>query len=141
MAVLSVTAASVLMSSSASFLSNHTAAVAITAGQAVYLNSSNAWALLDTNAAATGNGINDVRGIAVDSAPGAGQPITVCMKDPGFTPGATMTVGKVIYGSITAGGITLAEIPGTGEYPVVLGIAITATVMNLDICASGAVAA
>ncbi len=139
MAALSVTAANVLMSSQGTFLSQYTAAVAITAGQAVYLNSSSQWALLDTNAAVTGNGVNDIRGIACDSAPGANQPLTVCIKDPSFTTGATMTNGITIYGSITAGGITMAEIPTTGEYPVILGVAISTTKINLNPMASGVI--
>lgn len=138
MAVLSVTAASVIASSSAVISKEYTFAATVTAGQAVYLNSSSQWALLDTNAAATGNGITDKRGIALNGG-AVNQPASVCLSDPGFTPGATMTNGKTIYGSITAGGITEAEIPGAGEYPVILGVAKSTTVMNLQPFASGVV--
>ena len=139
MADISITAANVLGSTTAVRLSQYKSAVAITAGQAVYLNSSNAWALLDLNAASTGNGITDVRGIAESSAPGVGQPVTVVIEDTDFTFGGTSTNGATVYGSNTAGGITIADIPGAGAYPVVLGILKSTTKMVLKPIASGAI--
>lgn len=139
MAALSVTAASVLPSSAAVLSKEYTAAAAITAGQAVYLNSSSQWALLDTNAAVTGNGVNDKRGIACNNAPGANQPLTVCLSDPSFTTGATMTNGKTLYGSNTPGGITEADLPTTGDFPVILGVNISTTKVNLFPLASGVI--
>lgn len=139
MAALSVTAANVLMSSAGTFLSQYTAGATITAGQFVYLNSSSQWALLDTDASTgPGCGVNDVRGIALDGA-ASGQPLVVCIKDPSFTTGATMTNGITIYGSTTAGGITMADIPTTAAYPVILGVAISTTKINLNSIASGVV--
>ncbi len=130
MAALSVTAASVLASAQATIRTEYTRATAAqTAGQAVYLNSSNQWALLDINAVTLG--ITDIVGILLDGG-GIGQPAAVCTKDPDFTPGATMTLGKVIYGSIAAGGITELEVPTTGEQTVVLGAAKSTTKMNLN---------
>lgn len=138
MADITITAANVAKSSTGTFLSQYTAAVAVTAGQAVYLNSSNQWALIDTNAAATGNGITDVRGIALTSAPGASQPLVVLTEDSDFTPGGTLTNGSAVYGSTTAGGIT-HDVPTTGAYPVYLGQAKSTTKMVLKINASGAI--
>ncbi len=129
MAVLSVTAASVIASAQATIRTEYTRTGTQTAGQAVVLNSSNQWALYDANAMTIG--ITDLIGITLDGG-AINQPAIVCTKDPDFTPGAAMTVGLVIYGSITAGGITLAEIPTTGEQTVVLGVAKTATKMNLN---------
>lgn len=137
MAALSVTAASVLASSRATISRDYTRASAgQTAGQAVYLNSSNQWALLDVNAVTLG--VDDKIGILLDGG-GINQPASVVLKDPNFTPGATMTVGITIYGSITAGGITMAEIPTSGEQSIVLGVAKTTTTMNFNPICSGVV--
>lgn len=138
MADIVITPASVIASAAANIRKEYTAAATITAGQAVYLNTSNAWALLDLNAAATGNGISDLRGIALHGA-ASGQPLAVCMSDTDFTPGGTLTNGLAVYGSNTAGGITQGDIPTTGAYPVVLGIAKSASKMNLQPFASGAI--
>jgi hypothetical protein len=137
MADIAITAASVLASSAAQIRKEYTAGATITAGQAVYLNTSNQWVLLDLNAAATGNGITDLRGIALHGA-SSGQPLAVCVSDTDFTPGGTLTNGTVVYGSNTAGGIT-HDVPTTGAYPVVLGIPKSTTKMNLQPFASGAV--
>lgn len=138
MADISITAASVLGSSTAVRSTQYKAGEAVTAGQAVYLNSSSQWVKLDLNAAATGNGISDIRGIAENSAPASGQPLTVVLEDTDFTPGGTLTNGSAVYGSTTAGGIT-HDIPTTGSYPVYLGQAKSTTKMVLKINASGAV--
>lgn len=130
MPALSVTAASVIASTRATISYDYTRASAgQTAGQTVYKNSANQWALYDANAVTLG--VDDLVGILLDGG-GINQPAAVCLKDPDFTPGATMTVGLVIYGSITAGGITMAEIPTTGEQTLVLGAAKTTTKMNLN---------
>lgn len=137
MADISITAASVLASATAVIRREYTAGATITAGQLVYLNASNQWVLADANAAATGNGITDLRGIALNGA-SSGQPLSVCVEDSDFTPGGTLTNGSAVYGSNTAGGIT-HDVPGSGAYPVSLGVAKSASKMNLKTCASGAV--
>ncbi len=137
MADISITAGSVLASSAAKVRKEYTASTTITSGQAVYLNSSNAWALLDLNAAATGNGITNIRGIALHGA-ASGQPLAVCIEDTDFTPGGTLTNGIAVYGSNTAGGIT-HDVPTTGAYPVFLGLPKSTTKMNLLPVASGVV--
>lgn len=109
----------------------------VTQGQAVYLDATNLWQLLDLNAAATGNGITDKRGIALNGGAN-GQPATVLLADTDFTPGGTLTNGSAVYGSTTAGGIT-HDVPITGSYPVCLGIAKSTTKMVLNITASGAI--
>ena len=138
MAVIAITAASVLASATATIRREYTRATAgQTAGQAVYLNASNQWALLDSDAAATGNGITDLKGILLDGG-GIGQPASVCVADSDFTPGGTLTNGLAVYGTTTAGAIA-HDIPSTGAYPLVLGIAKSATKMNLNPTASGAI--
>jgi hypothetical protein len=88
------------------------------------------------DAAATGNGITDVRGIALNSG-GADQPAAVCIEDIDFTPGATLTNGSTIYGSTTAGGIT-HDVPAANSYPVVIGVAKSTTKAVIRSIASGA---
>lgn len=136
---LAVTAANVLASSSAVIIRNYNAGATITAGQAVYLDSTTStWKLIDRDAAATGNELATTKGIALVGA-ASGQPMDVCTKDTDFTPGATLTNGITIYSSDTAGGITSADIPTTGDYPTVLGVAKSTTKMNLNPTSSGAV--
>ncbi len=138
MADISVTAASVLASASAILIRDLKAGATITAGQAVYLDpSTNTWKLIDSNAAVTGNEITTRKGIALGGA-ASGQPLVVCERDTDFTPGGTLTNGTAVYTSGTAGGIT-HDVPVTTAYPTVLGIAKSATKMNLNPTASGAV--
>lgn len=138
---LSVTAASVVASSSATIERQYNFGATITAGQAVYLDESvtpAVWKLIDRDAAVTGNELTTKAGIALVGG-ASGQPGVVCTKDPDFTPGATLTNGITIYTSDTAGGITSADIPTTGDYPRVLGVAKSTTKMNLNPTASGVV--
>ena len=136
MAAISITAANVVGSSLATRLSQYTSAAAITAGQLVYLNTANAWALVDSDAS-LGTAATDVRGIAENSAPGTGQPLTVVTADPNFTIGATSTAGSTIYASVTAGGITIADVPGAGSKPIVVGIMNSTTTAVINIFATG----
>lgn len=139
MAALSITAASVLASAAATLRKEYTFAATVTQGQYVYLNSSNQWALVDADGN-LGCGINDLRGFA-QNAGSVGQPATVCVADPDYTPGATLTNGKVIYNFTTAGAISEADIPTTAAYPIVAGVAKSTTKMNVPYSgvASGAV--
>lgn len=136
MAVISVTAANVLASATALIKKEYNFAQATTAGQSVYLNANNQWALIDTDAASTGNSISDIRGIALNGG-AAGQPAAVCIEDTDFTPGGTLTNGSTVYGASTAGGIT-HDVPTSNNYPVVLGVAKSASKMVLRSIASGA---
>lgn len=137
MAALSVTAASVLASTRATIRTEYPhGEAAQTAGMCVYLGSANTWLKYDSNAVVIG--IDDLVGILLDGG-GVGQPAAVCVKDPNFTPGATMTQGIAIYGSIAAGGITMAEIPTTAEQTLFLGVAKTTTTMNLNPTCTGVV--
>lgn len=135
---ISVTAASVVASDQAIVLSNFKFGATVTAGQAVYLDgSTSTWKLIDSNAAVTGNEITTQKGIALNGG-ASGQPAAVCIKDPDFTPGGTLTNGSAVYSSTTAGGIT-HDVPTTGAYPTSLGIAKSTSKMNLNPTASGAV--
>lgn len=140
MADISITAASVLASASAIINRNFAAGATITRGQAIYLDTTLAtplWKLIDSNAAVTGNELATTKGIALNDA-ASGQPIDVCVKDTDFTPGGTLTNGATVYTSVTAGGVT-HDVPTTGAYPTALGVAKSASKMNLNPTSSGAV--
>lgn len=137
MAAISITAANVIASAAAVTRKEYAFGATITAGQLVYLNSSNQWALVDLDGN-LGTGLNDVRGVALNGG-AINQPAVVVTSDTDFTPGGTLTNGLVVYGFTTAGAISQADIPGSGAYPVVVGIAKSTTKMNLNCFASGAV--
>jgi hypothetical protein len=139
MADISITAASVVASSSALVVRNYNFGATVTAGQAVYLDTSTfTWKLIDRDAAVTGNELATSKGIALNSG-ASGQPAAVCVKETDFTPGGTLSNGLAVYASDTAGGITQADIPTTGDYPTVLGLAKSTSKMNLNPTSSGAV--
>lgn len=138
MADLSVTAANVLASSAATILRQYNFGATVTAGQAVYLDSSTiTWKLIDSNAAVTGNELATTKGISLVSG-ASGQPADVCIRDTDFTPGATLTNGSAVYSSTTAGGVT-HDVPASGAYPTSLGVAKSTSKMNLNPTSSGAV--
>lgn len=138
-AAISVTAGNVKPSIYAVFLpGDHYAAVAVTAGQAVYVDSSVATPGSTTPdvrlASATGSGdaVKPV-GIATNGA-GVGQPIKVCIRDPQFTLGGAVTAGAIVVLHSTAGAVTLtaADITGSGTwYVTVFGVGINTTQINL----------
>ena len=138
MADISITAASVLASAAAVIRREYNIGYAgATAGQHVYLDSSNTWQKVDANAAVTGNELTATTGILLNGG-GTGQPGVVCVSDTAFTPGGTLTNGSTVYSSNTAGGIT-HDIPAAGVYPRVLGVPKSTTVMNLQPVASGVI--
>lgn len=138
MADISITAANVLPSSAAIILRQYNFGATVTVGQAVYLDAAtNTWKLQDLNAGVTGNELATVRGIAV-SGGNSGQPAAVCVKDTDFGPGGTLTNGSPVFGSNTAGGIA-HDVPIAGAFPVIMGLAKSASKMNLNPTASGAV--
>jgi hypothetical protein len=141
MADISITAANVAASSTAVIEYNYKFGATVTAGQLVYRDDTATppnWKLLDRDAAATGNELATVKGIALNGG-ASGQPAAVCTKDSDFTPGGTLTNGITLYSSDTAGGITSADIPTTGDYPTVLGVAKSTSKMNLNPTSSGVV--
>lgn len=133
MADISITAASVVAASSA----KTTAGVAgetITAGMAVYLASSGKWMNSDADAATAAG--RSVHGIALNSA-SLNQPLGV-LKSGDITIGATLTANTAYYLSgATAGGICPLADVGTGEYLVLIGIAKSASLLAVNIQATG----
>jgi hypothetical protein len=138
MADISITAANVLASSAATIIRQYNYGATVSTGQAVYLDSSAlTWKLIDNNAAVTGNELATLKGIALNTG-ASGQPADICVKDTDFTPGGTLTNGSTVYTSTTAGGIA-HDVPASGVYPTVLGVAKSTTKLNLNPISSGAV--
>lgn len=135
-AAVSVTAASVVPSTQAIYLAgDHYAAVTITSGQVVYVDSSvaNPTAATPDIKLASASGTGDAKkviGFAV-SGGSAGQPVKVVIRDPDLTVGGTVAAGDVVYLHTAAGSITTTygDI-GTGQFVCVLGVGTGSNHMN-----------
>lgn len=137
MAAISITAASCLASSRATVRREYLRGSAgQSAGQLAYVNSSNVVVLVDSDS--TPVGPNDIVGILLDGG-GTGQPCSLCVADPDFTPGGTLSNGLAVYNFTTAGAITFADIPTTAAYPITVGLATSTTKMILKPVATGVV--
>ena len=135
MADLSITAASVIAGSGAKKVTG-TAGASITAGQVVYYDSAaGTYKLADTDSATAA--ARSPAGIALHAA-GAGQPLTVQTAGP-ITIGATVAVGDVYYLSGTAGGLAPFADVAAGDYPCIIGICTSTSVLNIGIQEAGAV--
>lgn len=121
---LSITAASVIAGPRA-VKQQGVAGVAITAGQALYYDSTAAsYKLADADASAT---TALIVGIAAHGA-GIGQPITVIIEDDDLTVGATLSMVAPVYVlSATAGGIAPSADITTGWRPCPLIVAKSTT--------------
>jgi hypothetical protein len=130
MADLTITAANVLAQSGSS-TSYSKAAVAITAGQVIYVNGTSM-----SLAQATSSAASNCAGIALNNA-AAGQPLAFLTSGP-ITIGATVVVGGVYaVAADNAGAICpIADILTTGDYITVLGVATNSTTITVDINAS-----
>lgn len=129
MADLSITAANVIAGDSGARLDGK-AGEAITAGKAVYLNStSGLWMLADSNSATAE--ARRAGGIALNGA-ALNQPLAV-HKSGDVTIGATLTPGLAYYLSDTPGGICPVEDVGAGEYVCLLGMAKSASVLSVAV--------
>lgn len=133
MADLVLTAANVAAGTGAR-VEHGTAGAAVTAGQVVYADSAtNTYKLADNN-----SGTAAARapfGIALHAA-STGQPLQVQTTGP-ITIGATLTAGVAYYLSGTPGAICPVADLVTGMYPTALGIAISATQLDINIEQSG----
>lgn len=133
MSDISITAANVLKGSNAVTENGH-AGETITAGQAVYLDTTTSkYKLADANGAAA---LRVPRGIALNGA-SDGQPLQVQTRGD-ITIGATLTAGVTYYLSSDPGGICPLADVGSGEYACIIGIAKTTAILSLGINASGA---
>lgn len=138
MADLLITATSVIKGSDCDVY-NGLAGATITAGQAVYLNTTtNRLQLADANASLAAA---NVKGIALHAS-GDGQPLqiavsgTLTMTTGGA--GTTLVVGTPYFLSATAGGLAPPADLATGMYTTEVFICKTATTVVMGIKASGA---
>jgi hypothetical protein len=130
---LSITAANVVPGSNA-VTEVGTAGETITAGQQLYKSSTtNKWMKADNNSATA-----EARAATATALTGSSlnQPVVV-QKSGDITIGATLTAGVAYYLSDTAGGICPVADLASGEYPQIVGIAESTSVLNLGYHASG----
>jgi hypothetical protein len=111
-----------------------TAGATITAGKVVYLDTSDSKYKLADNNSGTAV-LRSPVGIALNGASN-GQPLVIHEEGP-LTIGATLEPGAVYFLSDTPGGICTAADLASGEYPTILGIAVSTTVLDIDIAESG----
>lgn len=133
MADLSITAADVAAGSD-SVQERGTAGATITAGQVVYKDASDGkYKLADADASTSAE--RTPLGIALNGA-ADGQPLTI-HKLGDLTLNAVLTAGTTYYLSPTPGGICPLGDVLSGDYPCVIGIAKSTTVLAVKINASG----
>lgn len=130
---LVITAANVVAGGS-SVTVDGTAGAAITAGQVVYRDATTGRYLLADCDSATA-AARSPAGIALNGA-ATGQPVEVLTKG-AVTIGATLTAGVAYYLSPIAGGICPVADLLTGDYPTIIGIARSTTVLDVLIHESG----
>lgn len=130
MANLTVTAASVLASASAT-VEKVTAGATVTAGQPVYKDSSDGDQYKPAQATSTKE---NAVGIAL-TASSDGQPLVICKKDSGFKPGATVAVGVVYAVSATSGAIAPIGDLTTNDYATIIGVGTSTSTINMDLTA------
>jgi hypothetical protein len=131
---LSITAANVIAGSGATVDRSGVAGATIAAGQAVYQDAATGKFLLADDNSATAAARVPV-GIALNGASN-GQPLAI-LRGGDVTIGATLTPGTTYYLSDTPGGIGPSADLASGEYPCVIGIAKSASVLHVSINASG----
>jgi hypothetical protein len=111
------------------------AGAAIAAGQMIYLDpADNTYKLADCD-----NASAEVRkpdGIAVNSA-AAGQPVVFMGPGTEVSLGAVLTAGTTYYLSPNPGGIAPFADLGTGDYPVIAGIAASSSVLKISLLEAG----
>lgn len=130
---ISITAANVVAGSDADTVQG-TAGETITAGKTVYKSSAtNKWMLADSNSATAE--ARTPSGVSLNGA-SLNQPVTV-QRSGDITIGGTLTAGVAYYQSDTPGGLCPIADVGSGEYSCVVGIAKSATVLDINIQASG----
>lgn len=134
MADLSITAASVI-AGAGSTKDLGTAGATITAGKVVYLDTADGkYKLADADS--TTDAVRSPAGIALNGA-SDGQPLVILKSGP-ITIGAALTAGITYYLSPNAGGICAIADVLSGDHTIILGMATSSTVLNVNIQESGA---
>lgn len=133
MADLVITAANVVSGDGAN-ISHGYAGATVTAGQPVYRDPTDTKMKLSDNNSATA-AVRKVKGLALHGA-ADGQPLAFQTEGP-ITIGATLTPGVAYYLGDAPGGICPVADLSAGEYPVIIGIAKSATVLDVQIQEAG----
>lgn len=128
MSAISVTAANVIPASNAK-IERVTAGAAITAGQLVYLDSTDGNSAKAADADAAASAV--VKGIALNGA-ADGQPLNV-QTGGDLNPGGTLAVGEAYFLHTTAGGFGVRSELSSGDYATFIGIATTTSNLSLGI--------
>lgn len=130
MSDLSITATSVAKGAGAKVKHGNTGTAALTAGQPIYIDATTGLAE-KSRANAAGTYLAD--GVALHAS-SPGQPIAYAAKAPAFIPGATLVKGVTyVVSAAAAGGIAPQADLTTGNFVCVLGVATSASVLNLDL--------
>jgi hypothetical protein len=128
MSDIAITAANVLPGSGA-VLQTGTAGETVTQGQALYQKAADSkWYKADCNSATAE--VRVAKAFAVTGST-AGQPVVV-QTGGQITIGGTVANGITYFLSGTAGGIRPVADNTTGDYPQVVGMGISATVLQID---------
>lgn len=106
-----------------------TAAAAIAAGEVVYLDAAGKYNLADTDSATAI--ARKPRGIALNSG-AAGQPVTIA-RSGDVTLGAVLSKAVAYYLSGTPGKIAPVADVAAGDYVSIVGMAISTSVLRVDI--------
>lgn len=118
-----ITAANVAVSGSG-ITETGVAGAALTAGQAIFRNSSGVMVLADADSTS----LDEITGIALHAA-ASGQPITYAKPGTNITIGATLTAGSPYYLSTTPGGIAPFADLDSDDRVICLGHAISTSVL------------
>lgn len=129
MADLVITAASVVAGANA-VIESGSAGESISAGKAVYRSAATKKYMLADSNSATAE-VRQSVGIALNGA-ALNQPVSV-QKHGDITLGATLVAGTAYLLSDTPGGICVLADVGSGEYVCQIGLAKSATTLNVDI--------
>lgn len=111
-----------------------TAGAAITAGQVLYLDASGNLQPAKCSGTAV---LAGAVGIALNSAPGVGQPVVYAPSGTVVGFGAVLASGQIYGLSATTGNICPVADLTTGNYTVILGVATSTSNLQLSIVASG----
>ncbi|MFN3387443.1 MAG: hypothetical protein ACK40O_00815 [Allosphingosinicella sp.] len=130
---LAITPADVVAEPGAS-IEHGTAGAAVQAGQVVYRDPADLkYKLADNNSATVA--VRSPRAIALNNAAN-GQPLAVC-RGGNVALGAVLAAGVAYYLSDTPGGICPVADLAAGEYPSIIGIAESASVLRVKIHEAG----
>jgi hypothetical protein len=129
MADLVITAASVVAGANAR-ITHGIAGATVTAGQVLYLDpTTGKWNLADTDSATAA--VRAATGVALNGA-ALNQPVAVQTSGL-LTIGATVAAGVAYYLSGDAGGICPVADLAAGDFPLIVGMGTSTTVIDVDI--------